>query len=383
MQREDKLHDSKPLSYGSCGAGGTTAVWYLPWSLHPLPEAEVNYGEDEKKAEHQLPANTPDVSQPRRLVDLKNIPPVRRKHINHLAFNMKRKMKISRRQYLPSVLLWSYFYTCGLCYSHLHALTCKIPLPETWSYWSKWRCPCQNSWCSQGYSTHCRSLSMARCWRKRSRSRRGPRRWWCCSRRTRTGRWYKWHILFLKTNQRNHWHAVKNLEEIRSVWMNEPVSSSPSCSRCINTWLFDTENHNVAVSRTFENGADVFPYGYRAGSVELPQCQLHVEERHTTEDGHQNVGDKKSSCTDMHQGKGGWLFSWGWLFCERHKDQRRRLLAGEWGMRRTWICDGGMKQWCVTGFGWTCVRSAAVQIVTDAEKAQILMWWHHESEHPV
>lgn len=48
-------------------------------------------------------------------------------------------------------------YLCGFCYSHLHALTCKIPLPETWRHLSRWCCPCQNSWCSRGCSTHCRS----------------------------------------------------------------------------------------------------------------------------------------------------------------------------------------------------------------------------------
>lgn len=53
---------------------------------------------------------------------------------------------------------------------------------------------------------------------------------------------------------------------------------------------------------TFENGTDVLPYGYGSGSVELSQRQLHVKERHATEDGHQNVGDKESTCTEMHKG---------------------------------------------------------------------------------
>lgn len=172
---------------------------HLPWSLYALPEAEVYYGENEKKAEHQLPANTPNVSQPRRLVDLQNVPPVKIKHINHHIFSTEDKT--SRTPQADNVCVEYYckaIYICGFCYSHLHALTCKIPLPETWRNSSRWRCPCQNSWCSRGYSTHCRSLSKARCWRKRSRSRRGPRRWWCCSRRTHTERWYKWHILYLK-----------------------------------------------------------------------------------------------------------------------------------------------------------------------------------------
>ena len=53
---------------------------------------------------------------------------------------------------------------------------------------------------------------------------------------------------------------------------------------------------------TFENGTDVFPYGYGSGSMELPQCQLHIKERYATKDGHQNVGNKESPCTEMHEG---------------------------------------------------------------------------------
>lgn len=49
---------------------------YLPRSLHSLPEAEVYDSENEEKAEHELPANAPDVVQPRRLVHLKNVSPV-------------------------------------------------------------------------------------------------------------------------------------------------------------------------------------------------------------------------------------------------------------------------------------------------------------------
>ncbi|KAG7244053.1 hypothetical protein INR49_006214 [Caranx melampygus] len=50
---------------------------------------------------------------------------------------------------------------------------------------------------------------------------------------------------------------------------------------------------------TFENGTDVFPYGYGTSSVELSQRQLHVKERHTTKDGHENIGNKESTCTEM------------------------------------------------------------------------------------
>lgn len=46
---------------------------------------------------------------------------------------------------------------------------------------------------------------------------------------------------------------------------------------------------------TFENGTDVFPYGDGPSSVELSECQLHVEERHTAKDGHQNVRDEEST----------------------------------------------------------------------------------------
>lgn len=43
----------------------------------------------------------------------------------------------------------------------------------------------------------------------------------------------------------------------------------------------------------------MFPYGYGSGSVELSQCQLHVKKRHTTKDGHQNIGNEESTCTEM------------------------------------------------------------------------------------
>lgn len=62
-----------------CCDSKATAKNYLPWSLHALPQAEVHYGENEKKAKHQLPANPTNISQPRWLVDLKNIPPVETK----------------------------------------------------------------------------------------------------------------------------------------------------------------------------------------------------------------------------------------------------------------------------------------------------------------
>lgn len=64
-------------------------------------------------------------------------------------------------------------------------------------------------------------------------------------------------------------------------------------------WTESEQSSSSTLSPTFENGADVFPYGDGPGSVELSQCQLHVEERHTTEDGHQNIGNKESPCTDM------------------------------------------------------------------------------------
>lgn len=105
---------------------------HLPRCLHALPEAEVHDGENEKEAEHQLPANSPDVSQPRRLVDLQNVPPVTMK---------KKKRTLINHHVSPWTLIAFYIcveyhckaiYICGFCNSHLHALTCKIPLPETW-----------------------------------------------------------------------------------------------------------------------------------------------------------------------------------------------------------------------------------------------------------
>lgn len=52
---------------------------------------------------------------------------------------------------------------------------------------------------------------------------------------------------------------------------------------------------------TFENRTDVFPYRDGSSSVELSQRQLHVEERHTAKDGHQNVRDEESTWTEMHK----------------------------------------------------------------------------------
>lgn len=46
----------------------------------------------------------------------------------------------------------------------------------------------------------------------------------------------------------------------------------------------------------------MFPYGYGSSSVELSQRQLHVKERHATKDGHQNVGNEESTCTEIYEG---------------------------------------------------------------------------------
>lgn len=113
-----------------CYHNKTTALCYLSRSLHTLPEAEVYDGENEKKAEHQLPADTPNIFQPRRLVDLKNIPPVTTKHINHAIISTQEN--ISRTKSICVEYYCKAIYICGFCNSHLHALTCKIPRPETW-----------------------------------------------------------------------------------------------------------------------------------------------------------------------------------------------------------------------------------------------------------
>lgn len=62
-------------------------------------------------------------------------------------------------------------------------------------------------------------------------------------------------------------------------------------------------NLSIYEGLAFENGADVFPYGNGSGSVVLAQCQLHVKERHATEDGHQNVGDEESTCNGGTRGE--------------------------------------------------------------------------------
>ena len=47
---------------------------------------------------------------------------------------------------------------------------------------------------------------------------------------------------------------------------------------------------------TFKYWTDVFPYGYGASSVELSERELHVEQRDAAEDGHEDVGNKESTC---------------------------------------------------------------------------------------
>lgn len=81
---------------------------------------------------------------------------------------------------------------------HLHALTCKIPQQVTWSSYSRSRCLSGSSWYSFQCSRHCHSWSRAGRWRRTSRSRKVPRRWWCCSRRRRTARWHRSHTQCLK-----------------------------------------------------------------------------------------------------------------------------------------------------------------------------------------
>lgn len=76
-------------------------------------------------------------------------------------------------------------------------------------------------------------------------------------------------------------------------------------------------NLTICEGLTFENGADVLPYGYGSGSVVLPQRQLHVEERHATKDGHQNVGNEESTCNRRHKrGDEGHDACWCRLVCQ-------------------------------------------------------------------
>lgn len=49
-------------------------------------------------------------------------------------------------------------------------------------------------------------------------------------------------------------------------------------------------------SLTFKDGADALPDGDGARPVELPQCQLHVEEGHPSKHSHQCVEDEEGSC---------------------------------------------------------------------------------------
>lgn len=75
------------------------------------------------------------------------------------------------------------------------------------------------------------------------------------------------------------------------------VSPNPSARLRLTAPLTEFPPLSSSVwSLTFENGTDVLPYGYGSGPVELSQRQLHVEERHATENGHQDVWNEEGTC---------------------------------------------------------------------------------------
>lgn len=49
---------------------------------------------------------------------------------------------------------------------------------------------------------------------------------------------------------------------------------------------------------TLEDGADMFPDGYAATAVELPECQLHVEQGNPAKYRHQQVGEQERTWKD-------------------------------------------------------------------------------------
>lgn len=51
----------------------------LSWSLDSFPQAEVDNGEDEEEAEHELPANVSHIPKPGRFMNCQDIPPVLRR----------------------------------------------------------------------------------------------------------------------------------------------------------------------------------------------------------------------------------------------------------------------------------------------------------------
>lgn len=95
----------------------------LSWGLDTLPEAKVYYGKNEKKAQHQLPANTPDVSQPWRLVDLKNISPIEIKHMIHqLGERQDKKLlnKVTTWSYCNIITVKLFIYVVSVTHTYMH-----------------------------------------------------------------------------------------------------------------------------------------------------------------------------------------------------------------------------------------------------------------------
>lgn len=103
-----------------------SCIWvktsYLPWGSHTLPEAEVNYSEDKKEAEHQLPTNTPNISQTRRLVDFKNVPPVERKHhISSSCQQTRQEGFVDKNNQLGNITVRAiYTYVVPVTHTYMH-----------------------------------------------------------------------------------------------------------------------------------------------------------------------------------------------------------------------------------------------------------------------
>lgn len=82
---------------------------------------------------------------------------------------------------------------------------------------------------------------------------------------------------------------IVSLVIILSFNPNLPLSTDHYTHHVLTFWPF------LNVFITFENWANVFPYGDGACAVELTQSQLHVEEWYTPKYSHEGVGDEESS----------------------------------------------------------------------------------------
>lgn len=93
---------------------------------------------------------------------------------------------------------WCLALSLHVSTSDLHALTYRTPRRGTWTSWTRTHCgPRTSSGCSWPCSSCWCRWSKAGWVEKMTVGSRGPRPWWCCSRRRCKGLWCRWQSQFL------------------------------------------------------------------------------------------------------------------------------------------------------------------------------------------